>query len=311
MPIVGVRGVNSLGFGGGNKYDPNTWVNKMLVSYFDNINTHFDSTSKSAYLPVLQSRLQPTYVDSSGTGYLYNTFGPSGQNKTVCDFIALFHSTIATFPARVVLKTGATLRWNCNDTIYIQNNLPLYSGGGASVFFTMSSTDGFTNISSIQLYQMSISYDFPVINSNMTGSFQIHAQNIVNIPILNYPSTTVRLYGNYKLNRVLKNHILQSCTEYNCGSMGIVALEGYSFLSVNIGTVLFSNNYMSTSNVDAFLNAINVYFSTHTPIKNLSLNLSGATMGIPTDGASNANIFALTTIFTNAGFVITTTVRTS
>src|SRR3989304_4410919 len=89
-----IANMNALGFGGAkHKYDPDAWIDKMLISYFDTINAHFDVTSKNAYLPVLQARLQPSYVDTVTTGYLYNTFGPAGQNKTVCDWIISFNIT--------------------------------------------------------------------------------------------------------------------------------------------------------------------------------------------------------------------------
>lgn len=79
-----------------------TWSGFMAYKYTDVINTHtsFTSIQKAQIL----SRLQEQYI--------IDTFGPSGANKTTCDFfIYLWQATAtATQIARTFTKTGATLR---------------------------------------------------------------------------------------------------------------------------------------------------------------------------------------------------------
>ena len=70
-------------------------------------------------------------------------------------------------------------------------------------------------------------------------------------------------------------------------------------------------NALPTAKVDELLHNMYLYYTTNAPTANCTINLSGATMGIPTGGASNANLVALQGIWTAAGKVLTITVRTS
>lgn len=78
-----------------------------------------------------------------------------------------------------------------------------------------------------------------------------------------------------------------------------------------IQSILFIGNRFTTSAVDSQLSVINTYFSSVTPIKNLGVNLSGTTMGIPTGGANNTDLLGIVTKHVAAGFTATITVRTS
>ena len=79
----------------------------------------------------------------------------------------------------------------------------------------------------------------------------------------------------------------------------------------NLDRLYLGNNQFTTEAVDAQLKAINDYFATTNPIKNLTINLSGTNMGIPTGGASNTDLLGIIAKHTAAGFTATITVRTS
>jgi len=93
---------------------------------------------------------------------------------------------------------------------------------------------------------------------------------------------------------------------YECGLTGLLRTWKTSLATVN-----FLNNNCNTAELDAFLSFLNTFYATNTPIKNLSLVLGGADMGIPTGGASNTDLLGIVAKFVAAGFTATITVRTS
>ena len=71
------------------------------------------------------------------------------------------------------------------------------------------------------------------------------------------------------------------------------------------------NVTFSTANIDKLLKAAADWYQVNAPTANCTFNLSGAKMGIPTDGVSNVDIVRLIGYYTAAGFTATVTVRTS
>ena len=87
--------------------------------------------------------------------------------------------------------------------------------------------------------------------------------------------------------------------------------KGTSIWNKNVVQLSLLNNKLPTSEVNAQLAVIDNYFvGAVVPIKNLTLNLSGSTMGIPTGGASNVNLLSIIAKHVAAGFTATITVRT-
>ena len=121
-----------------------------------------------------------------------------------------------------------------------------------------------------------------------------------------YTSTSNRIMEG--LIGTLNNFILSNNTNtINLYCTGITG--GFLNWNKNLSSCNLSNNYFSTTAVDSQLSVINTYFAAITPIQNLTLNLSGATMGIPTGGASNADLLGIVAKHTAAGFTATITVR--
>jgi hypothetical protein len=76
----------------------------------------------------------------------------------------------------------------------------------------------------------------------------------------------------------------------------------------NVGN---QNVAFSTANVDKLLKALADWYQNNAPTANCTFTLSGANMGIPTGGASNADITRLVGYYTAAGKSATVLVRTS
>jgi len=72
----------------------------------------------------------------------------------------------------------------------------------------------------------------------------------------------------------------------------------------------YNTNDLPTAEVDEILLDLDTYFTNNTPINNLTVNLSGAGMGIPTDGNNNANRLHLMAEYVSAGYTATITNNT-
>jgi hypothetical protein len=131
------------------------WPADMLASYRA-LNpeqaTWFDGEGASAQTELL-ARLQPG-------GYLELTFGPSGQNRSACDFLYLLR-TSGNIVSRFFQKGGATLRWQVDGTTYTQNNLPSHTLGAGAGIITVSSLDGWAGVLNVQITDNALSGTLP------------------------------------------------------------------------------------------------------------------------------------------------------
>lgn len=123
--------------------DGRSWAQKMVDSY-----KFLHGTLPDGVEEELLSRLQPGK-------YLYNTFGPDGQNKSVCDFVLAFKFTDDIGQAAGhdygFVKSGDTLRWDADGTVYPQNNLPNHEIGGGDGILTVSTTDGWGGLTEMDI----------------------------------------------------------------------------------------------------------------------------------------------------------------
>jgi hypothetical protein len=208
--LGGVQGVNGI-IG---RPTAAQWATNMLASYRA-LNPEqapwFDGAGAFAQSE-LQARLAPG-------GYLNNTFGPNGQNKSTCDFVYLLYTT-GNIVSQAINKSGATIRWNIDGTIYNQNNLPAHTKGAGAGIATLSSTDGWSGVTGFRVNNNSFSGNCPnlafpnvaVFNSsdnsfsgncpnfafpNVT-TFFIHSNSFSgNCPLFVFPSVTnFRIHSN-------------------------------------------------------------------------------------------------------------------
>jgi len=76
----------------------------------------------------------------------------------------------------------------------------------------------------------------------------------------------------------------------------------------NVGS---QNVIFPTANIDKLLKAAADWYQTNAPTANCTFTLSGANMGIPTGGASNADLVRLVGYYTTASKTATVLIRTS
>ena len=101
---------------------------------------------------------------------------------------------------------------------------------------------------------------------------------------------------------------LTDLTDLYCNSNSLTGLTSNA-KALTICDVRF--NPFTTASVNAFFKNTADYFQTTAPTANNTYNLSGASMGIPTGGNSNADIVRLIGYYTAAGRTATVIVRTS
>ncbi len=135
----------------------------------------------------------------------------------------------------------------------------------------------------------SVTGNISLLTNEITSQLSLTGGNIIGNPInILLPDTLTQL--------VIQNVLItQRVPRYN----------------KNLAQYNMANCSFSTTEVDATLAMINAYFASNTPIKNVIINLSGASMGIPTGGANNTDLLGIIAKHTAAGYTATITVRTS
>ncbi len=305
-----------------------TWPHTMAMNYYS-INAPY-ITYTQAEKDTIEGRLSQ--------GYIVSTFGPSGTNKTACDFFMIFwnSNTTTALTTRTNTKTGATLRWDYGaGNIYSQNNLPANINSG---IITVSSTDGFSGWTVMRANANTFINNFPIgslpaelITLNASGNLLIGDWTNKTMPnTLTALSIDNNLFtGDWSnktlsagLNQLLINNnvftgglpnISQDATiglVYNAYINGFTSASSLTTFKKAMSVFRIDLNSLPTAKVDELLHNLNVYYTANAPTVNCTINLSGAAMGIPTGGASNTDLVALQAIWTAAGKTLTITIRT-
>ena len=291
------------GYGLDNKSLSGDFASKMWSSYIQlNPGVYSDAIATE-----FKRRMKPDYVDSAGTGYYYTTFGPSGLNKTTADWIGIMVTDSATI-VKTNTKTGATIKWNMDGTIVTQNNLPAYTKNANAGIITFTSTDGFGGVTAFDCSQCNLSH------LSGLSSFV----NIASLICFNNKLTLLTTYQWSKLTTFgCSGNLLTSLTTYswpllvtfNCSGNLLVSLLNTGTRNISVDNESF--NLYPTTAVDSRLSYWNSVLAATPPVKNLNINLSGATMGIPTGAGSNPDYLGIIAKVQAAGFIPTISTRTS
>lgn len=134
------------------------WADQMLASYRSNPALAAWLDANAGVEAELLSRLQPG-------GYLHTTFGPSGQNKTQCDFLIVMKITGDIAAGATTTKSGDALRWDIDGNIATQNNMPAYTLGAGAGVVTLSTTDGWSGITQINWSSRPINLDIAALSA--------------------------------------------------------------------------------------------------------------------------------------------------
>ena len=124
-----------------------TWPEKMLASLMeDNPNQTFTQARQDTLLAIFNS-------DS-----IYDTFGPDGLNKTVCDFLFYMETsnTSTNLTTQTNTKTGEVLHWSNGSTYVVQNNLPAVTCSNGYIY--AFSPDGFSGWTLVAVNSNSITF---------------------------------------------------------------------------------------------------------------------------------------------------------
>ena len=110
---------------------------------------------------------------------------------------------------------------------------------------------------------------------------------------------------------VQPNFNTPNVTSFNTSSNLLTGRAGSLYATNKISSANISGNYWTTTMVDAELAYYNSVFASTPPIKNFTLSLSGATMGIPTGAGNNPDYLGIIAKVQAAGFIPTISIRTS
>jgi hypothetical protein len=227
-----------------------TWADDMLASY---ISLH--TTLPAGVETELLSRLQPG-------GYLYTTFGPDGQDKSVCDFVLGFLTT-GDITTRTCLKTDDALRWDIDGTVTTQDDLPAHTLGAGDGIVTVSTTDGWSGLSVLNMSGNPFTGQFPNL-------YNVGLENLAELYLYTNPALSLdisSLTGLTHLSRVFINGTLSfgdianlaaitSMTVFGANSTlvsgdvsDLVALTGFTYLWLS-GTSVndVSGQFLATTN---------------------------------------------------------------
>ena len=141
------------GWGNAGKYGRNTRV-RRIVDWQQNILDSYEvlrgDLSSEAELELTERLARGAYLDS--------TFGLNGQHRRSADFLAHFIINDNT-TERAWIKSGATMRWDIDGTVYNQNNFPEHTLDGDGIV-TLSSTDGFSGVTHLDMSGVVGQYHF-------------------------------------------------------------------------------------------------------------------------------------------------------
>lgn len=262
--------------------DTTEFAERMSASYLSN-NSHFSTAYAYTVNNYILDIMDENYVMPDASDNWYTRYKDSTNSNWF--HILSFDDDIS---LKTISKSGATLVWQLEESIYTQDNLPnhTYTGDGLGI---LTSPDGW---------------------SGVTG-FRLDNNNFVNnISKYDLPNTTIFYCNSNTLDGTVPSHELGSVVTYyhysnNFDSIGMYANSRYisafkPSLSTALGSSWWSNNSLDATDIDKVLEQTAIYFSENTPIKNLNQRASGNVH--PTCGIYNSDYLRLQDIYTDAGY---------
>jgi hypothetical protein len=293
------------------------WKNSMITSYLS-LNSHYGSAFQTAVTTLLDEWFDESYVMPDASTNYYDEFGPSGLNKTTADWFLVMRFD-GDITSRTTNKTGDTLKWQLDDSVYDQNNLPSHTLGAGDGWCLVSTTDGWTGVTLFAVNTNNFTsfipnFDFPnAVNlflrlNDFEGDISVWSTNL--------ESNTV-LQSLFADDQSLSGDLTTWDTAFsNMPDLNVIQMDNNDFTglfvpnSVGLQTYNMQNNNVGTSGLDAFLSGLNTFYASNAPTSDLNVTISGGTMGIPTGGNSNTDRLAIIATFVTAGHTATITNNT-
>lgn len=269
------------------------FAQKMLDSYI-NLNSHivFTNIQRQNIL----NRLEEPYI--------YNIFGPDSLDKQTCDFFYYFENSndSTQLIERTHSKSGDTLRWNYgNDSIFYSKKQPPHVNNG---IITVTSTDGFNGLTTLWL--SGNSFAGPLPNFRNSGLRRLWAQSMD----IEFSLTNWLLPSTFNLELLLLNNSNITGNFIYAGNPKEIDLQinnidhffiNSDSVTTNIAEIYLNENSIPTADIDSLITASYNFFKDNTPIKNLSIDVTGGWMGHLS--SNNVKyIDSLELYFTNAGY---------
>ena len=135
-------------------------------------------------------------------------------DRTAADFLYVLQ-TATTTTARDQVKAGATLRWDIDGQITNSNTLPAYTRGANDGVIVLSSTDGFANLTMLDLQACRLIGTAPNFNLPACTQFWINNNQFSGTaPNWNLPACMQFWINNNQLSGVAPNWNLPACNEF-------------------------------------------------------------------------------------------------
>jgi hypothetical protein len=268
-------------------FEVKTWADSITESYLSN-NTHFSTYFADEVTEYFSEVLDSGYVMPDGSDNYYTVFGPEGQEKKEADWLVyvrffdtLFQSTLS------IPNTGNTLKWQLEDSIYTQNDIPNHkiSNSGKGL---ITSTDAFTGINgNVYLGATTFTGEFTNFNWGFNRLFANQNSYFGTFPNINNPT----------------------CQRINISSNFFSGIEGASnFVNNNFNQFFGTDNEFTEQALENLFEDFHNYWviQANTPIQNVTVNVSGGISASP-NATTQTYISELESEFTGAGFTITIT----
>jgi hypothetical protein len=222
------------------------WVAQTVQSYEQTVN-------------VLSTAARNRLIEAlTNDPYYYANFG----RRNTADWLFVLQTSIGTTSARTISKSGATLRWDCDGTIFNQNNLPAYSRGANNGILICSTTDGWAGVTQFRIFSNQFSGVAPNWNLPNCTIFRIDDNSFSGTaPNWNLPNCTQFYIFSNNFSGVAPNWNLPNCTQFHIYSNSFNSLGGVGWVlgTNNIKDIRANNNLLPQSSVDLILSTYHTH----------------------------------------------------
>lgn len=303
----------------------------LVIDHYLKVNLHYLSAYRTEVIDHLMVLLDESYVMPDASTNYYTLYGPTGPDIEDSDWLRVFRFN-GDITQRTVTKTGATLKWQFDDSIYDVNNPPSHAIGAGAGWCVVTSSDDFANLTVMNQDVNNWSGQLPVFNfpdateisfddNNLSGPFPPGWVGSGSPLVVTLSASRNTFTGEIPSNIGLLS-LLEEINLSENQFEGAVDLSPFgslitAYFNDNLlteitsfgGTVAtsyidFKNNYFPTREVDRILEILDIYFQANTPIQDFTLDISGSN-AIPTDYVNNVHILSIESIFTTAGYTAT------
>lgn len=219
---------------------PEDWPDLMLASYRE-LNpiqaVWFDANpADEAELLARLTVLEPDFGAETDAGFIY------------------FMRNNGLLSGKTITKSGDILRWDVNGTIFNQNDMPNDFTSGLK-YISATSTDGWSGITRWDL--SSNNFEGGCCNFNFENNLLMYIQG-----------------NDFTLE--LPNFNMPNLQDIRANSMDFEAIEGFDFVTINLGVILISSNSFDEISVDGMLSAL------------VTANKTTGSMAVYLNGGTNA-----------------------